>query len=461
MLNNTNKGLWVGGTVKTVKVPLLIFLILFMQGSEIDTVVYVLGSPIYQDWRHVYTAVTRGVQQVIVIHDPNHLKKVVTVNKPFQRRTKLGEFLTKNLSTPSISDDEESDPEIDMLGGNPSASAGNNENDDSFHSQSSRTGYSPCGRPASRAILEMTHSSDHAAAGSTNTSQEETWEDELQDECDDEILTWALECSQQVTPEVSTSCPDPQLSNSTERSGCYQPSTNVVKETSEYLFETSGRHGNSITGVDFHISRNNLNTKKEQRYSQECGMQENCHSSATCESNQNAVPSNSFLRSRNGVRVKIEQQDKKAELDMVKGSNDQFFGSLSDLISSRINAIPASVEFHQTASGLDTPKAHSRRFSETFSFPTPPQTPPNIGNAAPFSSRHLSQTFPRKRSSKRTPSITCTRIPAKSRRRSVTAKFDSVCKLCNSPINAGLDEIVQLDIGSAKAWVHQKCVHAK
>ena len=73
-----------------------------MQGSEIDTVVYVLGSPIYQDWRHVYTAVTRGVQQVIVIHDPNHLKKVVTVNKPFQRMTKLGEFLTTNLSTPSI-----------------------------------------------------------------------------------------------------------------------------------------------------------------------------------------------------------------------------------------------------------------------------------------------------------------------------------------------------------------------
>lgn len=395
-----------------------------MQGSEIDTVVYVLGSPIYQDWRHVYTAVTRGVQQVIVIHDPNHLKKVVTVNKPFQRRTKLGEFLTKNLSTPSISDDEESDPEIDMLRGSPSASAGNNENDDSFHSQSVGTGYSPWGRPASSAILDMTHSSDHAAAGSTNTSQEEAWEDELQDERDDEILAWALECSQQVTPEVSTSCPDPQLSNSTERSGCYQPSTNVVKETSEYLFESSGPHGNGITAVDFHISRNNLNTKKERRYSQECGMQDNCHSSATCESNQNAVPSNGFLRSRNGVRVKIDQHDKKAELDMVKGS-------------------------------------HSRRFTETFSFPTPPQTPPNIGNAAPFSSRHLSQTFPRKRSSKRTPSITHTRILAKSRRRSVTAKFDSVCKLCNSPINAGLDEIVQLDIGSAKPWVHQKCVHAK
>ena len=338
---------------KNRKSTLTHFPILFMQGSEIDTVVYVLGSPIYQDWRHVYTAVTRGVQQVIVIHDPNHLKKVVTDNKPFQRMTKLGEFLTKDLSTPSIADDEESDPEIDMLRGSPSASAGNNENDDSFHSQSFGSGYSPWGRPASSAILEMTHSSDHAAAGSTNTSQEEAWEDELQDECDDEILTWALECSQQVTPEVSTSCPDPQLSNSTERSGCYQPSTNVVDETSEYLFESSGPHGNSITAVDFHIS----------------------------------------------------------------------------------------------ASGLDSPKAHSRNF------PTPPQTPPNIGNAAPFSSRHLSQTFPRKRR------ITCTRIPAKSRRRLLTAKFDSVCKLCNSPIIAGQDLIVHT--GSAKPWVHQKCVHAK
>lgn len=445
-------------------VPILIFLILFLQGSEIDTVVYVLGSPIYQDWRHVYTAVTRGVRQVVVVHDPNHLKKVVMENKPFQRWTKLGEFLAKDLNTPSISDEEESDPETDIL--TPSASAGDNENDDVFHSQSFGTGYSPCGRPASSASLETTHSSCHAAASSTIPIKEEAWEDEFQDEGDDEVLAWALECSQQGTQEVSTDCPDPQGSNSTERAGNNQPSNSVVKECSEYLFESTGPHSNNITAVDFHIARNNLNIKKERRYSEECGMQESFHSSAASEGNQSAVPSGDFLESRNGVRVKNEQQDK-AETGMVECSNGQFFGSLSDVISGGINAFSAT--FHQrspvtnSTSVLEdnSPKARSRRFSETSSFPTPPQTPPNIRKTAPFSSRHPPNTFPRKSSSQRTPFRKSAGTPAKSMRTSLTAKYDTWCKLCKSPISAGVDEITRLDTGSTKSWVHQKCVNPR
>lgn len=446
------------------EVPILIFLILSIQGSEIDTVVYVLGSPIYQDWRHVYTAVTRGVRQVIVVHDPNHLKKVVMVNKPFQRRTKLGEFLTKDLSTPSIFDDEESDPETDIFRSTPSASAGDNENDDVFHSQSFGTGYSSCGHQASCASPEMTHSSYHTAASLTSTSKEEAWEDEFHDEGDDEILAWALESSQQGTQEVSTSCPDPQGLDSTELAGNNQPSADVTKECFEYLFESTGPRDNSTTSVDFHVARNNLNIKKERRYSEECGMQENSRPSAAFEGNQSAVTADDFLGSRNNVRVKNEQQDK-AETGMVECSNGQFLGSLADL-SSRLNAFSAT--FHQrspvtnSTSVLDiNRKARSRRFSETSSFPTPPQTPTNIRKAAPFSSRHLSNTFPRKSSSQRTSSSTSTGTPAKSRRKSLTAKFDSVCKVCESPIIAGLDEITHFDSGSAKSWVHQKCVHSK
>ena len=437
---------------------------MFIQGSEIDTVVYVLGSPIYQDWRHVYTAVTRGVRQVIVVHDPNHLKKVVMVNKPYPRRTKLGEFLEKDLKTPSTSDDEESDPETDML--NSSANAGDNEGDDAFHSQNFGTRYSPCSLPASSASLEMSHSSYHAAASSTNTSKEDAWEDEFQDEGDDEILAWALESSQKGTQEVSISHPDPQGLNSTEFAGNNQPSTNVAKECSEYLFESTGPRDNSTTPVDFHIARNNLNIKKEQRCLEECGLQENTHPSAVFESNQSPVTVDDFLGSRNNVRIKNEQRDK-AETGVVQCSNGQFLGSLAELISSRLNAFSATFRHQRSpvtnsASVLDiNGKARSRRFSETSSFPTPPQTPPNIRKSTPFSSRHLSNTFPRKSGSQRTSSSRATGTPTKSRRRSFTARFHSVCKLCESPIIAGLDEITHLDNGSTKSWVHQKCVHSK
>ena len=387
------------------------------------------------------------------------------VNTPFQRRTKLREFLTKDLSTPSSSDDEESDPETGILRNTPSAIAGDNENDDVFHSQSFDTGYSPSRRQASCASLEMTHSSYHAAASSTNTSKQEAWEDELQDERDDDILTWALESSQQGTQEVSTSFPDPQRLDSTELAGNNQPSTSVVKECPEYLIESTGSRDNSSTPVDFHIARNNLNIKKERRYSEQCGMQENAHPSATFEGRQSAVTSDDFLQSRNGMSAKSEQQDK-AETVMVEGSSGRFFGSLADLISSRLNAFSAT--FHQrlpvpnSTSVLDiSPTARSRRFSETSSCSSPPQTPPNIRKAAPFSPRHLSNTFPRKSSSRRPPSSTYTGTSVKSRRRSFTARFDSVCKLCNCPIIAGLDEITHLDSGAAKSWVHQKCILSK
>ena len=438
------------------KVPILIFLILSIQGSEIDTVVYVLGSPIYQDWRHVYTAVTRGVQQVIVVHDPNHLKKVVMENPPFQRMTKLKTFLEKDLEKPSTSDNEENDPEIDIL--NSSASAGGNEDDDALRSHNFDTRYSPSGLPASSASLDMTNSSYHASASSTNTSKEEAWEGEFQDEGDDEILAWALDSSQQGTQEVSTSCSDPLRLNSTEHAGNNQPSKNVAKECPEYLFESTGSRDNGTTSVDFHIARNNLNIKKERRYSEEFTIQENAHPSAAFEGNQRLATADDFLGPRNNVRVKNEQQDK-AQTGMAECSNGQFRESLVDLISSKINAF--SGHFHLRSPVTNSTSVLNISPKVRSSCSTPPQTPPNIRKPTPLSSRHLSNTFPRKSSSQRTPSSTYTGTSAKSKRRSLTAKFPSVCKLCKGPIIAGVDEITHLDSGSAKSWVHQKCVQFK
>ena len=55
-----------------------------------------LGSPYYQNWQHVYTAVTRGVQRVLIINDPTNLKKVIT-SRPIPRKTNLQEDLSKPL----------------------------------------------------------------------------------------------------------------------------------------------------------------------------------------------------------------------------------------------------------------------------------------------------------------------------------------------------------------------------
>lgn len=66
------------------------------QGSEIETLVYVLGNPYYQNWQHVYTAVTRGVQKVLIINDPTNLKKAIR-SRPTPRKTNLQEDLSKAL----------------------------------------------------------------------------------------------------------------------------------------------------------------------------------------------------------------------------------------------------------------------------------------------------------------------------------------------------------------------------
>ena len=60
-----------------------------------DTVVYVVGSPYRQNWQHVYTAITRGVQKVI-INNPRNLEKAIK-SCPIPRKTKLKDDLNHAL----------------------------------------------------------------------------------------------------------------------------------------------------------------------------------------------------------------------------------------------------------------------------------------------------------------------------------------------------------------------------
>lgn len=57
-----------------------------------------LGNPYYQNWQHVYTAVTRGVQKVFIINDPINLKNAIR-SRPTPRKTKLLEDLSQALGS--------------------------------------------------------------------------------------------------------------------------------------------------------------------------------------------------------------------------------------------------------------------------------------------------------------------------------------------------------------------------
>lgn len=67
------------------------------QGSEENTVVYVVGNPGRQHWQHVYTAVTRGRCRVYIIAEELHLRRAVT-NKNMPRKTRLQRFLREAIA---------------------------------------------------------------------------------------------------------------------------------------------------------------------------------------------------------------------------------------------------------------------------------------------------------------------------------------------------------------------------
>ncbi|XP_069760086.1 DNA helicase B isoform X3 [Narcine bancroftii] len=66
------------------------------QGSEADTVVYVVGSAGGQNWQHIYTAVTRGRQRVYVVTSEDQFIAAVTARSP-RRNTRLRELLQEKL----------------------------------------------------------------------------------------------------------------------------------------------------------------------------------------------------------------------------------------------------------------------------------------------------------------------------------------------------------------------------
>ncbi|MBN3279436.1 HELB helicase, partial [Polyodon spathula] len=67
------------------------------QGSEAETVVYVLGPAGRQNWQHMYTAVTRGRKRVYVVAQESNLIKTVVSKSP-RRNTRLRELIREKMT---------------------------------------------------------------------------------------------------------------------------------------------------------------------------------------------------------------------------------------------------------------------------------------------------------------------------------------------------------------------------
>jgi len=67
------------------------------QGSEADSIVYGVSGSGFENWRHVYTAVTRGKKNVVIVGQYEDLKKAVS-KRPIPRQTALSEKSRKMIS---------------------------------------------------------------------------------------------------------------------------------------------------------------------------------------------------------------------------------------------------------------------------------------------------------------------------------------------------------------------------
>lgn len=67
-----------------------------VQGSESDTVVYYVGDHKLQNWKHVYTAVTRGRKAVFLVGKESELRLAVW-ERDRPRRSRLARRLTNMM----------------------------------------------------------------------------------------------------------------------------------------------------------------------------------------------------------------------------------------------------------------------------------------------------------------------------------------------------------------------------
>lgn len=71
------------------------------QGSENETIVYVVGDSLAQKWKHIYTAVTRGQKRVYVVSKKQAIRSAIETDE-IKRQTRLSSLVKSRLVRPSM-----------------------------------------------------------------------------------------------------------------------------------------------------------------------------------------------------------------------------------------------------------------------------------------------------------------------------------------------------------------------
>ena len=291
-----------------------------------------MGSPIYQTCQHVYTAVTRGVRQVIIIHHPKHLEKAVKT-KPFSRNTKLQKFLSSDLEKPLVSNEADSDVEEDVTTSPAndvsSIFSESDDHSDVFSSQ----------HLSSNGDVSCTGDLQKGDGCGSGTSESPFWKDELKEEEDNEILAWALEVE----------------SSQTQRSTC----------------KTTGSES-------YHISRNNLRIKQERRYLLGCQIRQVVQFGVEDMGDQTFVGSGNSFDDRIIPALRSENLGKE-EADAVTSPCSLPSDSLTGHALSGTNTLPSAANQLSPAVNSCSVFQSNRSCPASSAFPSPPQTPPNSG----------------------------------------------------------------------------------
>ena len=279
----------------------------------------------------MYTAVTRGVRQVIIIHDPRHLETAVKT-KPFSRTTKLQKFLTSDLEKPPVSNEADSDVEEDVTTSPAndvsSIFSESDDHSDVFSSQ----------HLSSNGDVSCMGDLQKGDGCGSRTCESPFWKDELKEEEDNEILAWALEVE----------------SSQTQRSS-------------------------NTTGDDtYYISRNNLRIKQERRNLLGCQIRQVVQSGVEDMGDQTFVDSGNSFDDRIIPALRSENF-RKEEADAVASPCSLPSDSLTGHALSVTNTL--SLAANQLSSAVNSCSVFQGNGSCPVSsaFPSPPQTPPNSG----------------------------------------------------------------------------------
>ena len=279
----------------------------------------------------MYTAVTRGVRQVIIIHHPRHLETAVKT-KPFSRNTKLQRFLTSDLEKPPVSNEADSDVEEDVTTSPAndvsSIFSESDDHSDVFSSQ----------HLSSNGDVSCMGDLQKGDGCGSRTCESPFWKDELKEEEDNEILAWALEVE----------------SSQTQRSS-------------------------NTTGDDtYYISRNNLRIKQERRNLLGCQIRQVVQSGVEDMGDQTFVDSGNSFDDRIIPALRSENF-RKEEADAVTSPCSLPSDSLTGHALSGTNTL--SLAANQLSPAVNSCSVFQGNGSCPVSsaFPSPPQTPPNSG----------------------------------------------------------------------------------